>query len=108
LNFLLKRVQKQFKKMPPSQEQEHLQALSVLLKSQGLGAEDLLQAITALAVMKQQENNGRKEGKNKIFQEKVLLFPHIEDAFIFRYGAEVAASSCLRRAAALAGLELWG
>jgi integrase len=82
--------------MPPSQEQEHLQALSVLLKSQGLGAEDLLQAITALAVVKQQENNGRKEGENKIFQEKVLLFPHIEDAFIFRYGATKTKNYYLR------------
>jgi hypothetical protein len=73
---------KAVQKNAPSQEQEHLQALSVLLKSQGLSAEDLLQAITALAVVKQQENNGRKEGENKIFQEKVLLFSHDEGSDI--------------------------
>jgi hypothetical protein len=38
-------------------------------------------------VVKQQENNGRKEYDNKIFQEKILLFPLIKDAFIFRYDA---------------------
>ena len=74
--------------MPPSpDEQKHLEALSTLLEAQGLGAADLLRAITALAAVKQQETkeNGVK-GENKIFQDKLLLYPESEDAFIFRYG----------------------
>ena len=42
--------------MTPSTEQKkHLEALSTLLQAQGLGAADLLQAISALAAIKQQE-----------------------------------------------------
>ena len=77
--------------MPPSTEQQkHLEALSTLLEAQGLGAADLLQAITALAAVKQQEGqqHNREEG-NKVFQDKLLLYPGSEDAFIFRYGTDV-------------------
>ena len=84
--------------MPPSpDEQKHLEALSTLLEAQGLGAADLLRAITALAAVKQQETkeNGVK-GENKIFQDKLLLYPESEDAFIFRYGTTKSKNYYLR------------
>ena len=84
--------------MPPSQEQQrHLEALSTLLEAQGLGAADLLQAITALAAVKQQESQHQtKEEGNKVFQDKLLLYPGSEDAFIFRYGTTKSKNYYLR------------
>lgn len=84
--------------MPPSPEQQkHLEALSTLLEAQGLGAADLLQAITALAAVKQQEGQqqNREEG-NKVFQDKLLLYPGSEDAFIFKYGTTKGKNYYLR------------
>jgi len=85
-------------KMPPTPDQQkHLEAISTLLEAQGLGAADLLQAITALAAVKQQEQKGRDaETGNKIFQEKLLLYPGSEDAFIFRYGTTKSKNYYLR------------
>jgi integrase len=84
--------------MPPSpDEQKHLEALSTLLEAQGLGAADLLRAITALASVKQQETRENGEnGENKIFQDKIFLYPNSEDAFIFRYGTTKSKNFYLR------------
>jgi len=84
--------------MPPSPEQQkHLEALSTLLEAQGLGAADLLQAITALAAVRQQEGQQQTQDQgNKVFQDKVLLYPGSEDAFIFRYGTTKGKNYYLR------------
>ena len=84
--------------MPPSTEQQkHLEALSTLLEAQGLGAADLLQAISALAAIKQQEQVHKDtEPENKIFQDKILIYPGSEDAFIFRYGTTKSKNYYLR------------
>jgi hypothetical protein len=84
--------------MPPStEEQKHLEALSTLLVAQGLGAADLLQAISALAAIKQQEQvHIDKEPENKIFQDKIRIYPGSEDAFIFMYGTTKSKNYYLR------------
>ena len=84
--------------MPPTPDQQkHLEALSTLLEAQGLGAADLLQAITALAAVKQQEGQQQTQDQgNKVFQDKVLLYPGSEDAFIFRYGTTKGKNYYLR------------
>lgn len=84
--------------MPPDPEhQKHLEALSTLLEAQGLGAADLLQAITALAALKQQEQSSKDPNTgNKIFQDKLFLYPGSEDAYIFRYGTTKSKNYYLR------------
>jgi len=84
--------------MPPSTEQQkHLEALSTLLEAEGLGAADLLQAISALAAIKQQEQVHKdKKTKNRIFQDKILIYPGSEDAFIFRHGTTKSKNYYLR------------
>lgn len=84
--------------MPPSPDQsKHLEALSALLEAGGLDAADLVQAIAALSAVKQQEA-AQKTGteENKIFQEKIFLYPDSEDAFIFRYGTTKSKNYYLR------------
>jgi len=82
---------------PSTDQQKHLEAISTLLEAQGLGAADLLQAITALASIKQQEQiNKNAETQNKIFQDKILLYFGSEDAFIFRYGTTKSKNYYLR------------
>jgi len=82
---------------PSTDQQKHLEAISTLLEAQGLGASDLLQAITALASIKQQEQtNKNAEPQNKIFQDKILLYFGSEDAFIFRYGTTKSKNYYLR------------
>ena len=84
--------------MPPSPENnQHLEALSALLEAGGLDAADLVQAIAALAAVKQQEQADKAAaGENKVFQDKVLLYPDSEDAFIFRYGQTKSRNYYLR------------
>ena len=82
---------------PSTEQQKHLEALSTLLQAQGLGAADLLQAISALAAIKQQEQVHKDtEPENKIFQDKILIYPGSEDAFIFRYGTTKSKNYYLR------------
>lgn len=82
---------------PVPEQQKHLEALSTLLEAQGLDAADLLKAITALAAVKQQEQSSKdpKTG-NKIFQDKLFVYPGIQDACIFRYGTTKAKNYYLR------------
>jgi integrase len=82
---------------PVPEQQKHLEALSTLLGAQGLDAADLLKAITALAAVKQQEQSTKdpKSG-NKIFQDKLFLYPGSEDAYIFRYGTTKSKNYYLR------------
>jgi integrase len=82
---------------PSTDQQKHLEAISTLLEAQGLGASDLLQAITALASIKQQEQINKNAGpQNKIFQDKILLYFGSEDAFIFKYGTTKSKNYYLR------------
>jgi len=82
---------------PVSDQQGHLEALSTLLEAHGLGAADLLTAITALAALKQQEQSREpSDSENKIFKDKVFIYPGNENAFIFRYGTTKGKNYYLR------------
>lgn len=82
---------------PTPDQKGHLEALSTLLEAQGLGAADLLTAITALAALKQQEQTREPaDAENKIFKDKIFIYPGNENAFIFRYGTTKGKNYYLR------------
>lgn len=82
---------------PIPDPKKHLEALSTLLEAQGLGAADLLTAINALAALKQQELTRQSaDAENKIFKDKIFIYPGNENAFVFRYGTTKGKNYYLR------------
>lgn len=79
--------------MTPPDDQTNINAITSLLDAKGLDASDFIDAITALANIKQRDAEKKKkeeeqeaEKKNKIFVDKEFVIPTREDCFIYRDG----------------------